>query len=144
MAGLRRELAQPLFRNAYALMLNTVVNSGLGLLYWVVAAHVYTEEEVGRGNALISLMVLVSTLTQLNFGGALMRFLPRPGTRSKRLLVVAYGLSSVVAVLGATAVVAYCHFARDPGDPLYASTSFACGSWSPRRPGRCSTCRTRR
>ena len=125
MAGLRRELAQPLFRNAYALMLNTVVNSGLGLLYWVVAAHVYTEEEVGRGNALISLMVLVSTLTQLNFSGALMRFLPRSGTRSKRLLVVAYGLSSVVAVLGTTAVVAYCHFARDPGDPLYASTSFA-------------------
>lgn len=76
MAGLRRELAQPLFRSAYALMLNTVVNSGLGLLYWLVAAHAYTEEEVGRGNALISLMLLVSTLTQLNFSGALMRFLP--------------------------------------------------------------------
>jgi O-antigen/teichoic acid export membrane protein len=125
MGGLRRELAQPLFRNAYALMLNTVVSSGLGLLYWVVAAHVYTEEEVGRGNALISLMVLVSTLTQLNFSGVLMRFLPRSGTRSKQLLVVAYGLSCVVAVLGTAAVMAYCHLARDPGDPLYASASFA-------------------
>jgi O-antigen/teichoic acid export membrane protein len=125
MAGLRRELAQPLFRNAYALMLNTVVNSGLGLLYWVVAAHEYTEEEVGRGNALISLMLLVSTLTQLNFSGALMRFLPRSGTRSKQLLLAAYGVSSIVAVLVTAAVMAYCHLARDPGDPLYASAPFA-------------------
>lgn len=125
MAGLRRELAQPLFRNAYALMLNTVVNSGLGLLYWIVAAHAYSEEEVGRGNALISLMVLVSTLTQLNFSGALMRFLPRAGTRAKHLVLAAYGVSSVVAVLATAAVMAYCHFARDPGDPLYASAPFA-------------------
>jgi O-antigen/teichoic acid export membrane protein len=125
MAGLRRELAQPLFRNAYALMLNTVVNSGLGLLYWVVAAHAYSEEEVGRGNALISLMVLVSTLTQLNFSGALMRFLPRSGGRSTRLLFAAYGVSSIVAVFATAAVMAYCHLARDPGDPLYASTPFA-------------------
>lgn len=125
MAGLRRELAQPLFRSAYALMLNTVVNSGLGLLYWLVAAHVYADEEVGRGNALISLMLLVSTLTQLNFSGALMRFLPRSGTRSKPLVLAAYGVSSGVAVLAAAVVMAYCHFARDPGDPLYASAPFA-------------------
>ena len=125
MAGLRRELAQPLFRNAYALMLNTVVNSGLGLLYWVVAAHAYSEEEVGRGNALISLMLLVSALTQLNFSGALMRFLPRSGNRSKWLLLTAYSVSAGIAVIATGAVMAYCHFVRDPGDPLYASGSFA-------------------
>ncbi|HEY0816589.1 MAG TPA: hypothetical protein VGE11_25195 [Pseudonocardia sp.] len=124
-AVLRRELAQPLFRNAYALMLNTVVNSGLGVLYWVVATHEYTEVEVGRGNALISLMLLVSTLTQLNFSGALMRFLPRSGARSKGLLLAAYGVSSVVALLVTAVVMAYCHFARGPGDPLYASGPFA-------------------
>ncbi len=127
MSALRREFAQPLFRNAYALMLNTVVNSGLGLLYWVFAAHEFTEDEVGRGNALISLMVLVSTLTQLNFSGALMRFLPRSGSSSKPLLVAAYGVSGGIAVLGAAVVMGYCHFARDPGDPLYASVPF--GIW---------------
>jgi hypothetical protein len=30
--GLRRELHVPMYRNAYALMVNTVVNPGLGLL----------------------------------------------------------------------------------------------------------------
>ena len=36
-ARLRREVAVPMYRDAYALMLNTVVNSGLGLLYWIPA-----------------------------------------------------------------------------------------------------------
>src|ERR1700710_184590 len=112
MAGPRRGVAPPLFRNASALMRNTVVNSGLGLLYWVVAAHAYTEEEVGRGNALISLMLLVSALTQLNFSGALMRFLPRSGNRSKWLLLTAYGVSAGIAVITTGAVMAYCHFVR--------------------------------
>ena len=79
-ARLRREVAVPMYRDAYALMLNTVVNSGLGLLYWIVAARTSTPEDVGRGNALISLMLLVSILTQVDFGQALIRFLPRgPG-----------------------------------------------------------------
>lgn len=124
-ARVRRELAQPLFRNAYALMLNTVINSGLGLLYWVVAAHAYSEQEVGRGNALISLMVLVSTLTQLNFSGALLRFLPRSGSSSRGLVLTAYGLSCGVGGLVAAAVMAWCHLARSPGDPLHVSAPFA-------------------
>ena len=78
-ARLRRELSVPMYRDAYALMLNTIVNSGLGLLYWIVAARTSTPEVVGRGNALISLMLLVSVLTQVDFGQALIRFLPRAG-----------------------------------------------------------------
>jgi O-antigen/teichoic acid export membrane protein len=125
MAGLRRELAVPLFRNAYALMLNTVVNSGLGLLYWIVAAHEFSAAEVGRGSALVSLMVLVSTVTQLNFAGALVRFLPRAGSGARGLLLSAYGIAAAVAVLGTTAVMAYCHFALRPGDALWVSLPFA-------------------
>ena len=70
-----------MYRDAYALMLNTIVNSGLGLLYWIVAARTSSPEVVGRGNALISLMLLVSVLTQVDFGQALIRFLPRAGGR---------------------------------------------------------------
>jgi O-antigen/teichoic acid export membrane protein len=78
-ARLRREVSVPMYRNAYALMLNTIVNSGLGLLYWIVAARTSTPDDVGRGNALISLMLLVSVLTQVDFGQALIRFLPGRG-----------------------------------------------------------------
>jgi O-antigen/teichoic acid export membrane protein len=125
--GIRRELSVPLYRNTYALMLNTAVNSAFGLLYWVVAARTYPDVEVGRGNALTSLMLLASVLTQLNFGQALIRFLPKAGTTSARLILTSYVVSSGLGILGAGGVAAYCHLFRDVGDPLHMSWPF--GLW---------------
>ncbi len=125
-ARLRREVAVPMYRDAYALMLNTVVNSGLGLLYWIVAARTSTPEDVGRGNALISLMLLVSILTQVDFGQALIRFLPRAGPGAGRLVLTSYVVAVGLAVLGAAGAMAWCHVLLDPSDPLYVSLPFAC------------------
>ena len=125
LAGLRRELSVPLYRNAYALMANTAGNSILGLLYWVLAARTFPDAAVGRGNALIALMMLVSTFTQLNWSGALIRFLPRAGRSAQQMLVTAYVMATALAAVAAAAVMAYCHFARAPDDPLYVSTGVA-------------------
>src|SRR5215207_3567353 len=115
-----------MYRNAYALMLNTIVNSGLGLLYWIVAARTSTPDDVGRGNALISLMLLVSILTQADFGQALIRFLPRAGAGTRRLVLMSYGVAVGLAVLGATLAMAWCHLLLDASDPLHVSLPFAC------------------
>ena len=125
LAGLRRELSVPLYRNAYALMANTAGNSILGLLYWVLAARTFPDAAVGRGNALISLMMLVSTFTQLNWSGALIRFLPRAGRSARQMLLTAYLMATGLAAVAAAAVMAYCHFARAPDDPLYVSAEVA-------------------
>ena len=125
LAGLRRELSVPLYRNAYALMANTAGNSILGLLYWVLAARTLPDAAVGRGNALISLMMLVSTFTQLNWSGALIRFLPRAGRSARQMLLTAYLMATGLAAVAAAAVMAYCHFARAPDDPLYVSAGVA-------------------
>lgn len=125
-AAVRREFRVPLYRNAYALMLNTAVNSAFGLLYWIVAARAFSPEEVGRGNALVSLMLLVSILTQLNWGQALIRFLPRAGAAAARLVGSAYAVSAGLAVVGSTGAMAYCHLVPEPGDPLHVSLPFAC------------------
>jgi O-antigen/teichoic acid export membrane protein len=125
LAGLRRELSVPLYRNAYALMANTAGNSILGLLYWVLAARTFPDAAVGRGNALISLMMLVSTFTQLNWSGALIRFLPRAGRSARQMLLMAYLMATGLAAVAAAAVMAYCHFARAPDDPLYVSAGVA-------------------
>lgn len=125
--AVRRELRVPLYRNAYALMLNTVVNSGLGLVYWVLAARTYPDAEVGRGNALISLMMLLSVVAQLNFGAALIRFLPRAGTASRGLLFAAYGTAAALSALVAGVAVLWCHLALTASDPLHMSWAF--GAW---------------
>ena len=38
---LSAHLRTPLYRNSYALVANTIVTSGLGVLYWLVAARLF-------------------------------------------------------------------------------------------------------
>lgn len=126
-ASVRAELAVPLYRNAYALMLNTGVNSVLGLVYWVVAARTYPAAEVGRGSALVSLMMVLSMVAQLNLGQALIRFLPRGGAAGRRFLLGTYAVAVPLSGLVAAVVVAYCSLVLPPSDPLYLPLGL--GAW---------------
>ena len=78
-------LRTPLFRNAYALILNEGLSAASGLLYWLVAARLYATDIVGRNAAAISTMAFLSAMAQLSLGGALMRFLPVAGKRSAKV-----------------------------------------------------------
>ncbi len=92
-------LRKPLYRNGYALMVNAVTTSVLGVLYWVIAARFYSTEAVGINSAAISTMTFLSTAARLYLDGALIRFLPRSGERATRLIKYSYligGLASVV------------------------------------------------
>ncbi|MFE1774675.1 lipopolysaccharide biosynthesis protein [Streptomyces sp. NPDC059008] len=98
-----RDGGSPLFRNAYALMLNTGVSGLLGLGFWLVAARFYTESAVGQGSAAIAAMKLLAGLTAVTLTGALARFIPVSGRTTRRLVLRTYGGSSVVVAIAATA-----------------------------------------
>jgi O-antigen/teichoic acid export membrane protein len=87
----------PLFRNGYALMLNTVVSGALGLGYWWLAARYYSKADMGRGSAAIAAMKLLSSLTAVGFTGALARFVPVAGRNTGRLLARAYVLNALAS-----------------------------------------------
>ena len=91
----------PLFRNAYALMLNTGVSAVLGLGYWVVAARHYTDDAVGRGSAVIAAMKFLAGLTAVTLTGALARFIPVAGRRTGALVLRTYLASSAVVAAAA-------------------------------------------
>ncbi|MFI5804214.1 polysaccharide biosynthesis C-terminal domain-containing protein [Streptomyces sp. NPDC051561] len=95
------EGSSPLFRNAYALMLNTGVSALLGLSFWLVAARYYTPEAVGQGSAAIAAMKLLAGLTALTLTGALARFIPVSGRRTGRLVFRTYAGSSLVVAVAA-------------------------------------------
>ncbi|WP_188191825.1 lipopolysaccharide biosynthesis protein [Nonomuraea sp. SYSU D8015] len=100
---LLHDLRNPLFRQGYALMGNTVITGVLGMGYWLLAAHYYTPEEFGRGQAVITAMRLFASLTALGFVGALARYLPVAGRRTPELILRGYGLAAAtggVAALG--------------------------------------------
>ncbi|MEO3873926.1 hypothetical protein ABGB18_34375 [Nonomuraea sp. B12E4] len=95
------DLRNPLFRQGYSLMANTVITGVLGMGYWLLAAHYYTPEEFGRGQAVITAMRLFASLTALGFVGALARFLPLAGRRTPELILRGYGLAAATGGVAA-------------------------------------------
>ena len=95
----RGQLTDPLFRNGYALMANTGATGLLGILYWLLAARYYPAADVGRASAAYSAMNLLSGFTAFNLVGALTRFIPQSGHRTRALVLRAYLFSSLASVL---------------------------------------------
>jgi O-antigen/teichoic acid export membrane protein len=98
-ATVMKNLRNPLYRNGYALILSTVSTSGLGLLYWTLAARLYTPEIVGANSAILSAMMFLSGGTLFGLNNALVRFLPVAGKKTMRLIALSYGVSVLFALL---------------------------------------------
>lgn len=71
-----RKLKQPLYGNAFWLMLNTVLVSLLGFFFWFVAGRFYPEATVGISLSVLNTAAFLGTLATLGFGVGLIRYLP--------------------------------------------------------------------
>ncbi|WP_443058474.1 lipopolysaccharide biosynthesis protein [Streptomyces sp. NBC_00442] len=89
----------PLFRNAYALMLNTGISAVLGLGFWLVAARYYTDDAVGRGSAAIAAMKFLAGISALTLTGTMARFIPVSGAATGRLVARTYAVSACVVAV---------------------------------------------
>jgi O-antigen/teichoic acid export membrane protein len=96
----------PVHRDGYALVLNSGITAGIGLVYWMIAARTYPAHVVGVNAALISTMMFLAGISQLNFSNVLVRFVPDAGRSVRRLVILAYAASLVVAGLVASGFVA--------------------------------------
>ena len=102
MAGLHQQLADPLARNGYALIANSAATGALGLVYWLLMARLYPAAAVGKASAAYAAMNLLAGFTALNFNGALNRFIPQAGLRTRSFVLRAYLVSAVASVGAAT------------------------------------------
>lgn len=93
------DLRTPLYENAIYLTLNTIFNSGIGFLFWMVAARNYTPHEVGLGAAIIPLVSLIGTLSGFGFGMGLVRFLPSSDKKSTVMINSCFTIAGIAAVL---------------------------------------------
>lgn len=78
-----------LVRNAASLVSTSVVTSGLGFVYWTVAARMFPATEVGESATAISAMSLIAQFTVLGFGTALVFTLPTMRTGRAELVATA-------------------------------------------------------
>jgi O-antigen/teichoic acid export membrane protein len=89
----------PQHRDGIALVLSSGVSSGIGLLYWVLAARLFDPTTVGLNSTAISAMTLIGSAAHLNMGNAMLRFVPVAGRRASALVAVCFGIGIGVAAL---------------------------------------------
>jgi O-antigen/teichoic acid export membrane protein len=94
-----------LARNSILIMTSTVATSGLGYLYWLVAAHRLTGPAVGTATALISVATVVSMVSNLGLGHMFIQRLPACGPAAWSRMVSA-GLVLTGAATALTSVAA--------------------------------------
>lgn len=92
---------QPLQRTGHLLVVNSVLNAGTGMAYWLLAARLNPPGVVGISSAAISAMMLLAGATQLNLMSAILRFVPTAGPAAGRMIRGAYLIGSVLAGLAA-------------------------------------------
>jgi len=106
LARLLAHARTPLFHNGYALILSAGASSMLGIIYWALAARFYPRTDVGLNSAAISAMLLFSGMAQLNLVGALIRYLPRAGRATRRVVTFAYAANVLLALAIGLALIA--------------------------------------
>lgn len=89
----------PMYREGYALVLSGGIGSVLGLAYWIVAAHSYNPRVLGLNSAMISAMMFLAGVSQLNLASAAVRFLPTAGVATRRFVITIYLLTFGTAVI---------------------------------------------
>jgi O-antigen/teichoic acid export membrane protein len=92
-----------MIRGALGLMTSNTLSTVLGMVFWIAAARLYSSATVGRDAALVVGMVTVSSVAQLNLYNGLLRFLPALRETARRSLLQAYGVTTTLSVVLATA-----------------------------------------
>ncbi|WP_059015476.1 hypothetical protein [Mycobacterium sp. M26] len=120
-----------LFRSAASLVSTTVVTSGLGFIYWVVAARFFPASAVGEAATAIAAMNLIAPFTVLGFGTALMAQLPSMRERRGQLVstaaVVCGVVGGVVALICALVLPASFLGITEVGHQVWTTALFAAG-----------------
>jgi O-antigen/teichoic acid export membrane protein len=102
---LRRAKSDSLLRNSLYLMASTVVTAGLGYLFWIIAAHAFTSQEVGIGSAVISLCSTAALFTYLGSSATLIERLPANECSSAwTMVLVRVSLATAMVTTIVTAV----------------------------------------
>ncbi len=106
LAAVRDHLNTPLFRNAYALIVNTGITALLGFAYWVAAARLFSTRDVGLAAAAISAMTLLAGISLFNLEAVMVRFIPVAGRQTRKLVGAVYLGCTVAAIVVATVFIA--------------------------------------
>ncbi|MGI5459875.1 lipopolysaccharide biosynthesis protein [Streptomyces sp. CA-249302] len=117
---------EPLLRTGHLLAVSSLVNSGLGAVFWLCATHWYDAHVVGLSYAALSASLLLAGIGQLNLNEFLVRFVPTAGLRTRRLVLTCYAVSVSCSLLAAAVFLALVPVAVPRLDFLLTPVTGAC------------------
>lgn len=65
-----------LYRNSFFIVTTSICSGCLGFVFWMLAAHLYSMEDVGIATALISSMTLILSLSKMGLDISIIRYFP--------------------------------------------------------------------
>jgi O-antigen/teichoic acid export membrane protein len=80
MAGARLQ-ADHMVRNSLYLILSSGLQAGLGFMFWVITARLFSTADVGRASSLVSATVVIAYLALLGLNNTFVRYLPTADDR---------------------------------------------------------------
>ena len=111
--------------NGLALIAAKVITMGLGFIFWVLAARVFTPYQVGLAAGVVSAMMLCTQLALLGLGSAFITHFPRVQRRPAALLDTSLTFVTGLGVLWAGAFLLVASFAFHQLDIAAAHPAFA-------------------
>ncbi|MGI0148367.1 MAG: lipopolysaccharide biosynthesis protein, partial [Thermoplasmata archaeon] len=94
------QVKSPLYRNAFFIMLSSIIGNALGLFFWIVAFRFYNLTDAGFALTMVNTVAFLTGVASLGLPIAIIRFLPESdGQRSlvNTALTIAGGLSAAIA-----------------------------------------------
>lgn len=92
-------MSDSLHKNAFYLMLNSVIGGFLGFIFWIVVAKYYSTSDVGLASAIISTASLLAMLSNLGFNMSMVRFLAGTKNRSQDLINSTFTIAGVFSII---------------------------------------------
>ncbi|MFI8460502.1 lipopolysaccharide biosynthesis protein [Kitasatospora sp. NPDC085464] len=90
---------EPLLRNGHVLTASSLLTAAFGAVFWMLATRWYGSEFVGLSYAVLTAVVLISEIGQLDLADVLIRFLPAVGRGARSLLIRCYLIATAAALL---------------------------------------------
>ena len=97
---LARLQADHLVRNSLYLILSSGLQAGLGFLFWIITARLFSAADVGRASSLISATTLIAFLALFGLNNSLVRFLPTAPDRNALITSALLLVGTGGAVMG--------------------------------------------
>jgi O-antigen/teichoic acid export membrane protein len=89
----------PQNRDGMALVFSSAISSAVGLLYWVIAARMFSPGVVGVNSTVVSTLTLLGIVAQFNLGSAMLRFVPVVGSGARVFVAACYAAGIGAAVV---------------------------------------------